>query len=91
MNTKNKVVGLVINDPTIIKTKDNCGRNAFAVLGEYLLDDGTKEPAKIISTRKKDIPSRIESDKAAIAEGCLTLDGHFLVRTFRIGPKLMAA
>jgi hypothetical protein len=91
MNTKTKVVGLVISDPTIIKTKDNCGRNAFGVFGEYLLEDGTKMPARLVSTRKKDVPDRIERCKRDIAEGCLHFEGPFLVQTFRIGPKLMAA
>jgi hypothetical protein len=91
MNNKKKIVELIINDPTIVKTKDNCGRNAFAVLGEYKLEDGTLSSAKIVSTRKKDIPNRLEGERLTIAEGCLALEGNFLVRTFRIGPKLMAA
>jgi hypothetical protein len=91
MNTKTKVIGLVISDPTIIKTKDNCGRNAFGVLGEYLLEDGTKTPARLVSTRKKDVPEDIESCKRDVVEGCLHFEGPFLIRTYRIGPKRMAA
>jgi hypothetical protein len=91
MNNKIQITGLVITHPTITKTKDNGGRPAFAVFGEYLLDNGTRSAARIVSTRKKDMPARIQSEYNAISEGCLALDGPFIVRTFRIGPQLKAA
>ena len=91
MNNKIQITGLVITDPTITKTKDNGGRPAFAVFGEYLLSNGTRTPARIVTRRKKDIPTTIKSEQIAISQGCLALDGPFIVRTFRIGPQLQAA
>ena len=91
MNTEKKVIGLVVNDGPIEKTKDNCGRPAFCVLGTYLLEDGTTEPARLVSQRKKDIPERIADEKRAVENGCISIDGPFIRRRFYIGPRQAAA
>jgi hypothetical protein len=90
MSTDKKVIGLVVNDGPIEKTKDNCGRPAFCVRGVYLMEDGTTEPARLVSQRKKHIPERIADEKLAVENGCLTINGPFVTRRFYIGPKKAA-
>ena len=90
MDKERKVIGLVVNDGPIEKTKDNCGRPAFCVHGTYLMEDGTTEPASLVSQRKKHIPERIADEKRAAENGCITISGPFVTRRFYIGPKLAA-
>lgn len=91
MKTEIQVTGLTVNDERPQKTRDLAGRPAFFVSGVYHLENGTSTPTRILSHRLKHLAERIEQEKNAVQNGCVAVDGPFVVRRYHIGPKLAAA
>ena len=79
-----KVTALSITD-TVLKGHDSNGRPCFYVTGTYAVDDGSTQPTRVTSEKKKDLPAKIIRKQAAALAGQITLENGFEVQRFTMG------
>jgi hypothetical protein len=78
-----KVVDFNSTGP-VYKSTDFMGRPCFAVDGQYTLENGEFENARVTTQKKKDILSSVERRKQHAKNGNIQLDGKFEVISYSL-------